>query len=147
MSLDWQNIVATGMAAFGGGAASYFVAAFFNGIDRKRRRVEDFEREWHSEEVRRSKDAVYLILANIQTISLPELERRLNGQVGHIERVLEVMRRMAVCWREDEVHRHYFLRLLGHDVSNWRTQLCKVDVKRDNYWKPYFEEIRAARFE
>lgn len=147
MGLDWQNVVATGMAAFGGGAASYFVAAFFNGIDRRRRRVEEFEREWHSEEVRLSKDALYPILANATRISLSELERQLNGKVRHIERVLETMRRMAVCWREDEVHRHYFLRLLGHDVANWKALLIKVDVGAANYWKPYFDEIAAARFE
>jgi hypothetical protein len=56
MDIDWKNIVATGIAAFAGGLSSNMLAAFFQSIDRTRRRVEDFEREWHAEDMRQSKD-------------------------------------------------------------------------------------------
>lgn len=147
MGLDWQNIAATGAAAFAGGGASYFVAAFYQSIDRKRRRVEDFEREWHAEDMRRSKDVLYPVLANLVPATISELESQLKGDVRHIERVLESLRRMAVCWRDDEVHRHYFLRLLGYDVKKWQSMFNAISVPDNNYWKPYFREIAAARFD
>lgn len=133
MPLDWKNIIATFVAALAGGLGSYVLAAFFQSIDRRRRRVEDFEREWHSEELRQSKDALYSVLANHNT--------------RHLERVMELLRRMAVCWREAEVHRHYFIRLLGHDARQWQALFNKIEVPNTNYWKSYFDEIRSARFE
>ena len=109
--------------------------------------MEDFEREWHSEELRQSKDALYSVLANHSAITIAELETAINHNTRNLERVMEVLRRMAVCWREAEVHRHYLIRLLGHDAREWQALFNKIEVPTNSYWKSYFDEIRSARFE
>jgi hypothetical protein len=80
-------------------------------------------------------------------MSITDVEVALNHQIRHLERVLEVLRRMAICWRDGEVHRHYFLRLLGHDAREWQRLFDRIEVPEGNYWSSYFREISLARFE
>jgi hypothetical protein len=87
------------------------------------------------------------VLANHESLTFGELQGHLGHQTRHIERLLEVLRRMAVCWRDGEVHRHYFLRLLGDDARYWQSLLKRVEVSDTDHWISYFREIAVARFE
>ena len=119
----WLTVAGGAGGALGGGVGSYLLSWYAEHCREKIRRVEEYARQRHFEEMRKSKDTLAPILYNFhiklskETITFKELRNELGHDVRRIESMVEFMRMMSIQWRDDNVHRAYFKRLLGPDLS------------------------------